>query len=58
METQSKATLASWAIGYAKTNSFTIYEKECPGEEYVRKTIAACEAYLAGDGKLQDVAAS
>lgn len=48
IETQSKTTLAAWAVGYAKKHYLELYEAECPGDLRLRDTIAACEAYFNG----------
>ena len=55
IETQSKSTLAAWAISYAKENYLTIYEEECPGDLRLREGISACEDYLRGGRRLAEV---
>lgn len=55
IETQSKATLAQWAVGYVKKNYLGIYEAECPGDLRMSEAIAACEEYLAGSKKIGEV---
>ena len=55
IETQSKTTLASWAVTYVKEHYLTIYEEECQGDVRLRDTIAVCEEYLQGDKKLTEV---
>ena len=55
IETQSKATLACWAIGYARDRYLDIYEKECPGDTRLRDTIASCEQCLEGSIKLSEL---
>lgn len=48
IETQSKRTLASWAISYARENYLEIYEAAC-GKNDFNKILSACETYLAED---------
>ena len=55
IETQSKSTLAAWAISYARENYLTIYEEECPGDLRLREGISACEDYLCGGRRLAEV---
>lgn len=55
IETQSQATLASWAIQYAKDNYLGIYETQRPQDSILRDTILSCEEYLAGSRKLAEV---
>lgn len=46
IETQSKITLAAWAITYAKDYYLAIYEEVCPADQRLREIVAACEEYL------------
>lgn len=55
METQSKATLASWAVDYAQSRFLPIYEVECPGDLRLRETLAACREHLEGNRPLNTV---
>lgn len=55
IETQSKATLASWAIGFAKENYLPIYEKQCPEDARLGEAVAACEKHLAGEILLKEI---
>ena len=55
IDTQSKTTLSAWAIGYAKTHYLTIYEEVCPGDERLNHIVSACEEYLQGGMKLNEV---
>ena len=52
IETQSKATLAAWAVGYAKEHYLPLYRVQCPGDGRLNKVVADCEAYLSGGGTL------
>lgn len=55
IETQSKATLGAWAVGFAKDNYLPIYEKYCPGEMRLAEIFEACEKHLAGEMTLKDL---
>lgn len=55
IETQSKTTLAAWAIDYAEENYLGIYEKEWNEDHRFRKIIAAAHEFLDGEMKLKDV---
>lgn len=55
IETQSKDTLAAWAVNYVKENYLEIYEAECPEDFIMRDTITSCEDYLLGSKKLDEV---
>ncbi|EEG31729.1 hypothetical protein CLOSTMETH_00626 [[Clostridium] methylpentosum DSM 5476] len=52
METQSKATLANWAIAFAKQEYLEIYQAECSRDTRLCDAVRACEAYLAGNKTL------
>ena len=52
IETQSKVTLANWAIDYAETYILPIYEKRCPGDNRPRRAMEAARDWLAGKVKL------
>lgn len=55
IETQSKITLAAWAITYAKDHYLAIYEEVCPADQRLREIVAACEEYLQESRKLNEV---
>ena len=55
IETQSKETLAAWAVGYVKTHTLAIYEKEFPQDNRLRKAVEAVESCLRGEQKFKDV---
>lgn len=44
IETQSRPTLARWAIGYATERCLPLYEAARPGETALRQLSAACAA--------------
>ena len=52
IETQSKITLARWAIDYARTNVLPIYEKAYPGDERCKNALDAAAEWLDGKAKL------
>lgn len=54
IETQSKHTLAAWAVSYAKKCYLPIYEKQCPQEQRLAELVAGCEEYVKGDRKLAE----
>jgi len=51
IDTQSKATICNWCIGYAEENILPIFEKHCPNDERPRKALNAASDYL--DGKVR-----
>lgn len=55
IETQSQATLSSWAVSYAKDNYLPIYESQYPGDFRLRDILSACEEYLRGRLPLRDL---
>ena len=55
METQSKKTLADWAVAYAKAHYLPVFEAACPGERRLAETVAACEAYGKGQTSLNEL---
>lgn len=55
IETQSKVTLAGWAVDYAEEHFLGIYEKEYSGDNRLRETIAAVRDVLNGTQKLKDI---
>ncbi|MCL2677554.1 MAG: hypothetical protein FWE85_00700 [Clostridiales bacterium] len=52
IETQSKATLADWALDYAEAHMLPVYGKHCPGDARPRHALTAARAWLAGEVKL------
>ena len=55
IETQSKKTLASWAISYAKASYLPIFAEACPQNQRLEEIVADCEAYLAGEITLKEI---
>lgn len=55
METQSKVTLAHWAITYAEKNILSIYESIYNGDLRLRDAISSSKEYLDGAKKLWEV---
>lgn len=55
IETQSHKTLAAWAVDYAKTNYLDLYAAESPADLRLKDAVFACEEYLAGARKLQEI---
>lgn len=51
IETQSKATICSWCIGYAETSILPIFERRCPNDDRPRNALNAARAYLDGSVK-------
>ena len=49
METQSRQTLATWAVAYAKERYLPIYQDACPAEERLYAALSECEACLRGE---------
>lgn len=54
IETQSKETLAKWAVGYAKNNYLRIYEEQ-KEDSRLRGALDLCEKYFSGNLKLAEV---
>jgi hypothetical protein len=52
VETQSKATLADWCIGYSELRLLPIYESTYPDDLRPRETLAAAREWLGGRVKL------
>ena len=52
IETQSKATLANWAIGYARAHILPIYEKAYPNDARCGRALDAADEWLDGKVKL------
>ena len=55
METQSKRTLANWAVAYAKAYYLPVFEAECPEDRCLAETVAACESYGKGQTSLNEL---
>lgn len=51
IDTQSKATICDWCIGYAEANILPIFEKRCPNDDRPRNALNAARDYL--DGKVK-----
>jgi len=54
METQSKATLAKWALEYAREHILSIYAKEYPVDRRPEAALIAAQRWLAGEIKLPE----
>ena len=54
IETQSKATLANWAINYSEQVLMPIWEKNFPGDNRPKKALAAGRQWLSGTIKLPE----
>ena len=52
IETQSKATLANWALDYAERHYLPIYAAHFPQDSRPREALAAARDWLAGRVKL------
>jgi hypothetical protein len=52
IESQSKNTIATWALNYAEANMLPIYEKAYPQDNRLRLAIAAARDWLTGKIKL------
>ena len=55
IETQSKATVASWCMDYCEEHILPIFEKHCPGDNRPRMAIAASRDWFDGKKKLPEV---
>lgn len=55
IETQSKITLANWAITYAEDHFLSIYEKNYSDDLRLRNILSASKEYLNGTKKLNEV---
>lgn len=54
IETQSKATLANWAIHYSEQVLLPIWEKSSPGDERPKEALEAGRQWLSGTIKLPE----
>jgi hypothetical protein len=52
METQSKATVAAWAVAYAQDHYLPLYDAARPADPRPAAALAAARRWLAGDVKL------
>lgn len=57
IETQSAATLAKWAVGYAEQYMLDIYRKAYPDEVKVAQAISVTREYLDGTKTVKEVKA-
>ena len=55
IETQSKATIASWCMDYCEEHILPIFEKHCPDDNRPRMAIAASRDWFDGKKKLPEV---
>lgn len=55
IETQSKSTLANWAVECVENRYIGIYEKAYPNDLRLRDAINATKDYLAGNKKLNEL---
>ncbi|MDR1992805.1 MAG: hypothetical protein LBQ98_04805 [Nitrososphaerota archaeon] len=55
IETQSKATIASWCIDYCEEYILPIFEKHCPGDNRPRMAINASRDWFEGKKKFLEV---
>ncbi|MDR2374150.1 MAG: hypothetical protein LBD77_08695 [Bifidobacteriaceae bacterium] len=54
VETQSKATVAAWAVTYAEEHYLPLYDAVCPGDARPAAALAAARRWLAGEAKLPE----
>ncbi len=57
IETQSKPTLANWAINYSEKHILPLWTKNFPNDERPQNAITAAREWLAGNIKLPPVKA-
>ena len=55
IETQSKETIVTWCLNYAKMNILPIYNKHIPDDDRPLKAINAANDYLKGSVKFTEV---
>lgn len=55
LDTQSKATIASWCMDYCEEHILPIFEKHCPGDDRPRMAINASRDWFEGKKKLPEV---
>lgn len=51
IDSQSKATICNWCIGYAQENILPIFQRRCPDDPRPKAALAAARDYL--DGKVK-----
>ncbi|MDR0435324.1 MAG: hypothetical protein LBH11_00895 [Propionibacteriaceae bacterium] len=52
--TQSKATIATWCVGYAAEHFLPIWQTDMPGDDRPAAALAAARSWLAGEIKLPE----
>ena len=55
IETQSKATIATWCMDYAQSYLLPIFEKHCPGDTRPQMALDAARRWFNGQAKLPEV---
>lgn len=55
IETQSKLTLAKWAVGYAKENYLSVFNSQIEGRSELAEAISACEDLFEGKVKQAEI---
>jgi len=55
IDTQSKATIASWCMDYCEAHILPIFEKHCPNDNRPRSAIVAAREWFEGKKKLPEV---
>ncbi|MCL2150123.1 MAG: hypothetical protein FWH51_04245 [Dehalococcoidia bacterium] len=55
IEKQSKATIASWCLGYCEEHVLPIFEKHCPGDIRPRMAISASRDWFQNKKKLPEI---
>ena len=55
IETQSKATIASWCMDYCEEHILPVFEKHCPGDSRPRRAMDASRDWFEGRKKLPEV---
>lgn len=55
IETQSKATIAQWCLGYTEEHVLPIFERRCPGDGRPRMALGASRDWFEGKKKLPEV---
>lgn len=55
IETQSKATIATWCMAYCEEYILPVFEKHCPGDNRPRRALEASHDWFEGKKKLPEV---
>ncbi|MDR1531882.1 MAG: hypothetical protein LBS62_06815 [Clostridiales bacterium] len=55
IETQSKATIGKWSVGFSESRVLPIWEKRRPGDPRARTALNLCRGFLEGEVKLAEV---